>query len=359
MRKISFIICIAAALAACSKGPEEYKLGTARLGISLDAEADTLHLLYPAPRVLNFNVRALSKADADLVLDLSVDPSLVEGYNQAHGSDFIVPSQDLCTFSRGQVILPRFNEESSRGSLTINSEYLPEEGVCLIPLVISKVKGKKDVECETLFLPVGRFDIPNASMLDKRGWSMVFYETEDPMSYSSHNFVREDNPSSTITGYAKDLIDGSHASIWAYKSGSTIPFHFVIDLGKQYTIRQIDLWAQRGDKHMEDATNTVPSRQCATAVFEFANTLSGDGMGDLGGNGSADWFGRETFGPDVLKNEISNSVYLSELRYARYIRFTYVNCYYTAADVAPRTTYFGGALAELDFWGYDQKIELK
>ena len=82
-------------------------------------------------------------------------------------------------------------------------------------------------------------------------------------------------------------------------------------------------------------------------------------MGDLGGNGSADWFGRETFGSDVLGNRISNSIYLSELRYARYIRFTYVNCWRYDYDASPSSTYKGGSLAELDFWGYNKEIILQ
>lgn len=187
-------------------------------------------------------------------------------------------------------------------------------------------------------------------------WKMVYWKSESPENYVNHHFTRDDDPSSTMTGWAKDLIDGSYASVWAYGSKDVAPFYFVIDLGKEYTIKQMDLWAQRGDNQMGDPSNTTPKRQCATAIVEFATTMEGNGMGDLGGEGSADWFGRETFGTEVLKNQISNSVYFSDLRYARYIRFTYVNCYEKAADSAPKANYYGGSLAELDLFGYNEKI---
>lgn len=359
MNRFSIILALSflAAVSGCNR-THEYNLGEARLVISVDGASQTLRLLAPATRTLPFRVNALSKSDASLVIDLAVDASLVEAYNAEHGTSYAAPPAGVCSFDNAEVVMPRYNDYSTSGSITINSDYLPEGQVCLIPLVLGGVKGKEDVTCDPHYLFVERVNIVPAKKLSKGKWKMVYFDSECPENYVAHHFVRQDNPSSSVTGWALDLIDGDLASIWAsdYKNDSS-PFHFVIDLGAQYTIRQIDLWAQRGDKQMGDPTNTVPSRQCATATVEFATEIQGDGMGDLGGSGNAKWFGAETFGPDVLKNQISNTLYLSELQYARYVRFTYHNCYYSASDVSPRTSYTAGSLAELDFWGYNASPE--
>ena len=360
MRRYIFIlICSAIAAAACSP-EQEVTLGPATVSVVVEGAEEPLKLLYPAEKYLEYKVAASSIPDKSLVLDVALDVSLVEEYNRLHGTSYATPPAEICSFPKDQVILPRFNDISTAGTMVIHSEFLPAEGPSLLPVVVEKVTGKDDVKCEVLYIVAQRVDIPQPEKLAKTGWTMLYSESESPESYAGHNFVREDNPSSSHTGYAKDLIDGSYASIWSFSTRQGLaPFHFVIDLGKEYTIRHMALWAQRGENQMGDPENTIPRRQCANATIEFATTLQGDGMGDLGGQGSADWFGKESFGPEVLKNQISNTVYLSELRYARYVRFTYVNCYYAASDVEPRTTYNGGSMAELDLFGYDEKIEVE
>lgn len=188
--------------------------------------------------------------------------------------------------------------------------------------------------------------------LAKTGWNMVWYSSEEAGNYASQKFTREDDPSSSMTGYAKDLIDGSYSSIWAfnYSQGHKAPFYFVIDLGASRTVTALDIYAQRGNKNLSDPTNTVPFRQCGEAVVEFATTLTGNGMADLGGTGTANWGDKHTFYQDRLPNVIHNVVHLDAPVTARYIRFRYVKGYYKETDTAP--AYTGGALAELDVLGY-------
>ena len=66
--------------------------------------------------------------------------------------------------------------------------------------------------------------------------------------------------------------------------------------------------------------------------------------------GVSDWTYTETFGPDILKNQIKNTVYLTEVIRARYMRFTYEAGYKTATD-QNLTNYAGGRLAEIDVLG--------
>ena len=194
--------------------------------------------------------------------------------------------------------------------------------------------------------------VTTEALLDKTEWNIVYASSEEPMSYANQKFVREDDPSSTMTGYAKDIIDGSYSSIWAYNygRGDKAPFYFVIDLGKEMTITSFDLWAQRGNKNLSDPTNTSFTRHCGEAVFEFATTVTGNGMADLGGTGSGNWSHKHSFYTDHLRNQRHNIVHLDEAVTARYIRFRYVKGYYAETDEAP--AYTGGALAELDVFGY-------
>lgn len=345
------------ALTACQKTPAEVRLGPARINIVAEGVSGTLQLLYPSERTLSVRLEAADLPDESVVISLKADPTLVEAYNKTHNTSYKPASADMCSFTK-DLILPRFNRRSTEGKMVLKSALLGDDSEYLLPLVPGTVKGKEDIQCDPLYLVVKRFAIEPATNLDKSAWTMVYRSSEETGNYSGQGFVRKDDPSSSQTGWAKDLLDGDYGSIWAFGSGAgdTAPFYFVIDMGGKKTIRQIDLWAQRGNRDMGNADNTAPTRQCAYAIFEFANTLEGDGMGDLGGNGSADWFGRETFGSDVLGNRISNSIYLSELRYARYIRFTYVNCWRYDYDASPSSTYKGGSLAELDFWGYNKEI---
>lgn len=360
MKRHLFLFSALLALSACQKTPSEVRLGPARINIIAEGVSGTLQLLYPSERTLSVRLEATDLPDDPVVISLKADPTLVETYNKTHNTSYKAASADLCSFSK-DLILPRFNKRSTEGKIVLKSALLIDDSEYLLPLVPGEIKGKEDIQCEPLYLVIKRFAIEPASKLDKSSWTMAYRSSEETGNYSGQGFVRKDDPSSSQTGWAKDLLDGDYGSIWAFGSaaGDTAPFYFVIDMGSKKTIRQIDLWAQRGNRDMGNADNTTPTRQCAYAIFEFANTLEGDGMGDHGGNGSADWFGRETFGPDVLGNRISNSIYLSELRYARYIRFTYVNCWRYDYDASPSTTYKGGSLAELDFWGYNKEINVQ
>ncbi|MCR4565917.1 MAG: DUF1735 domain-containing protein [Bacteroidales bacterium] len=353
------ILCALLALGACNKN-KEVVLGPSHVTIVAEGVTTPLQLLYPSDRTLSIKLEAVELPDANAVVSLKADPSLVDAYNSEHGTHYKAASPEMCTFTK-KLILPRFNRTSTEGKVILKSAMLIDNDEYLLPLVPESIEGKKDLLCEPLYLVVKRLAIDPPTNLNKSNWSVVYRSSQEIGDYSGQGFVRKDDPTSSKTGSAEDLLDGDYGSIWAFgsKAQDTQPFYFVFDLKQKYTLRQIDIWAQRGNRDMGNPENTTPTRQCAYAIVEFANTLEGEGMGDHGGQGNADWFGRETFGPDVLANRISNTVYLSELRYARYVRFTYVNCYYQSTDTAPRTTYLGGSLAELDFWGYNRQINVQ
>nr|MCR4565918.1 hypothetical protein [Bacteroidales bacterium] len=51
------------------------------------------------------------------------------------------------------------------------------------------------------------FPVQSEGKLDKTNWSIRYNSSEEPADYSSQNFIREDDPSSSMTGWAKDMLD--------------------------------------------------------------------------------------------------------------------------------------------------------
>ncbi len=368
MRKNILILLGLLGLAACNQKPAENLLGPADLEIVTSAGSKVIQLLFPSPRTISFHVEApKTLPDANVTIELAVDLDLVSEYNRQHNTNYKTPPANICTFSKGTAILPRFNAKSTAGNFILNSAFLPDASEYLVPIVAGKINGKSDVNCKPTYIVCKRLDLEEPTNLNKSSWEVIYCNSEEGKGNyggnASRAFVREtDRPYSAkgegYTGWANDMLDGSYASIWAYDSKNVqTPYYFVIDMKKNYTIRQFKLFAER-DGLMNDANNAAFKRQCAGATFEFATTLEGDGMGDKGGYGEANWFGAESFGADALKNLMSNEIYLSELRYARYIRFTYSACYSKSSETAPSANYTGGALAELDVYGYNKQINL-
>lgn len=368
MRRNILILLGLLSLAACNTKPAEYVIGPADLKIVASTGDQVVNLLYPSPRTISFYVEAPKNLpDANVTIELAMDPSLVSEYNRTHNTNYKTPPANLCTFTKGTAILPKFNPKSTSGNFIINSAFLTDNSEYLVPIVAGKIEGKQDVDCKPTYIVCKKLDLENPSNLDKSSWNVIYCNSEENGGNYGGNasrlFSREiARPYSPLgdgrTGWANDMIDGSYASIWAYDSKNIqTPYYFVIDMGKNYTIRQFKLFAER-DGLMNDANNAAFKRQCAGGTFEFATTLEGNGMADKGGYGTANWFGAETFGADAMKNQMSNEIYLAELKYARYIRFTYSACYSKSSETAPSANYTGGALAELDVYGYTKKIDL-
>ena len=81
------------------------------------------------------------------------------------------------------------------------------------------------------------------------------------------------------------------------------------------------------------------------------------GMADMNG-GLENWFYSESFGSAELKNQICNTVYLSEIIRARYMRFAYRGRY-SSATATSVSTGKGGNLAEIDILGNEEVLDLE
>ena len=179
----------------------------------------------------------------------------------------------------------------------------------------------KDKEEYAAYIPVRV-----ASSIAKNSWSIVYCSSEKSGAEASN------------------MIDGSYDSVWNSSGNDKAPFYTVIDLGRQYSITNLDIWAQTGP-------DGKAYRQCAEAVVDFATEIRGNGMADLGGTGSGNWADRHSFYSDRLLNREHNSVALKSAVNVRYLRIHYLKAYLDDSSVSPSGV-SGAALAEIDIYGF-------
>jgi len=365
MKKLFYFYMMAAmaAVVSCSKEPEKIMVdGPAVLGLTAEGISEEIVLLEPKTMQLDVRVKAETVSEDPLLVEIKADESLVADYNAANGTSFKMPPAGAYSVPKDKLILAGYNTTSSTSKVSLISTGLTDTDTYLLPITITEVSGSTDVvkseKNSTLYITFRKRVLPTPLNLSKSGWNLVYFSSEYAENYGGHGFVRSDDQTSSMTGYAKDIIDGDYASMWAYnwKAADKPPFYIVIDFGRELTVRGLDLWAMRGNKDMMNAGNTTPSNQCGQCTVEFATAISGNGMDDKNG-GVSDWAYSETFGPDILKNQIKNTVYMTEIIRARYMRFTYEAGYKNSTD-QNLTNYTGGRLAEIDVLGHEEELEL-
>lgn len=362
-RILLFTAVIAATLISCEKEQEKIQVpGPAVIGLTAAGAEEEIVLLEPKTLQLEVRAKAENLSEAPLLVGIKADESLVAAYNEANGTSYKMPPAGAYSVPSGKLILAGYNTTSSTAKVSLISSGLTDVASYLLPITITEITGSDDVQksdsTSTIYVIFRKRVLPPAENLEKTRWNLVYCSSEYAENYSGHGYVRADDPSSSLTGYAADVIDGDYASIWAYnwKTADKPPFHIVIDFGREVTVRGLNLWAHRGNKDMMNPDNTTPSNQCGQCTVEFATAISNTGMDDKNG-GTSDWGYSETFGPDVLKNQIKNTVYLTEVIRARYMRFTYEAGYKASAD-QNLTNYAGGRLAEIDVLGNLEELEL-
>lgn len=327
-----------------------------------DIPEDKIVILEPKTLQLDVRVNAEVVSENPVLVSIKTDEALVEQYNQANGTAYKMPPAGAYTIPTSEMILAAYNKTSSTSKVSLISTGLTDTDTYLLPITIKEVIGDEDIQLSRdssiLYIVYGKRVLPTPINLAKNDWNIVYCSSEYAENYSGHNFVRSDGSSSSMTGYANDIIDGDYASIWAYnwKNQDKPPFYFVVDFGREITIRGLKLWACRGNKDMMNENNTTPSNQCGRCTVEFSTAISGDGMDDKDG-GVSDWMYSETFNSDVLVNQINNTIYLTEVIRARYMRFAYEAGYKNPTD-QNLTNYTGGRLAEIDVLGHFEELEL-
>lgn len=241
------------------------------------------------------------------------------------GETKIIPC-DIQNVKVRTVKVPYGWKASISDEITVSSPALWVDGLEANGQMTIYARGYDEVEYVFYFtLNVDR-------CLSKSEWQMIYCNSFEQKGQS---------------GFPEDMIDASYDTFWnsGFNKGERAPYYFVIDLGGTYGISAVDLVA--ATEYLDGSGMAVPFCQCADMSLEFANTLRGNGMGDLGGDGYADWSSKLVLGSDVLKNTIHNYISIPSVS-CRYVRIKYNSSYYKYTDSAP--SYSGGMLSEIDIY---------
>ena len=372
-RYFLIFVSLMAIIAGCSQEPDAIEVeGNAILTLVADGDvSQDIVLLEPRVAKIDIRVKADRISDKVLFVELAADEALVEEYNKKNGTSYKMPPTGAFEIINGKIMLPRYNTISSTSSVSLISAALLDTDEYLLPMVMGNIEGDDEVvkseNGSIVYIKFRKRQLPPALNLPKTDWKMLYCNSFQVANYNTkHGFVRSDDSTGDdryLTGYASDIIDGDYASIWGYNygKGDLPPYYFVIDFGREITVRGLTLWAQRGNSDMMNENNTTPTSQCGSCSVEFALELADPasaepGMADLNG-GTENWFYSESFGSTELKNQISKTVYLSDIVRARYMRFAYRGRY-SSATATSVSTGKGGNLAEIDILGNEEVLDL-
>lgn len=135
---------------ACEEKQEEQVVGPASLAIQgAGAEAVNYTLTDQSPSV-TVSVRAEAARISGNVLSIGfkVDLSMVEAYNQAHGTDYQSLPAEAFEMTVPSVILPRYNTVSSTSELRVNGPDIPENGTYVLPVTFDSIEGEENFTIE-------------------------------------------------------------------------------------------------------------------------------------------------------------------------------------------------------------------
>ena len=100
-------------------------------------------LMAPKKKTFTLQIQARAIADELLTAIIKADPSLVESYNQAHGTSYEAVPAEAYEITTDRLFLPRYNTVSSTSELTLKSAGMQEDGKAyLLPLTIAEIKSE-------------------------------------------------------------------------------------------------------------------------------------------------------------------------------------------------------------------------
>lgn len=290
-------------------------------------------LLEPKTQTVDIRAVARSVSAENLTISFKVDRTLVDAYNKAHGTSYELVPAEAYEFSKNEVILPRYNEVSSTAQVTLSSEMMPDGDQYLLPITIDEIKGDSKAqiseEGSIHYILFNKRELPPAELLDRTGWKVVHVMNEYGPGEGSPK-----------TGWAKDLLDGDPVSYWTYdyKAGIYVPLYIVFDMGKEVTVRGVRITAR--------TKNGALTNPPCDFTIQTAKSITGDGMDE------SEYTFSERF--QNLPSQLYNSVYLSEIQRARYIRFILHDSW----NGKKPGGYRGGTFAEFDVWGNLEELDL-
>lgn len=146
--KIITSVCLGIALLSSASCTREYPYQVvtpidtpASLSIVIEDLDGEVSLMAPKTRTYTIKAEAKAIADELITMTVTVDPALVEEYNNANGTSYAAAPAEAYEISNHTLYLPRYNKTSSTSQIILKSDGLPEDGnAYLLPVTISELK---------------------------------------------------------------------------------------------------------------------------------------------------------------------------------------------------------------------------
>ena len=347
MRLLAAVALLIAA-AGC-KDDEGLTLGQPALLSIQDATADAEVITVESPKkqTLDIRVEAEQISGNYITVVFKTAPELVGTYNAAQGTSYKLCPSEAYEFSTTEVMLPRYNTLSSTMKVELFSERMPDEEPYLLPITIDSIKGDSQATVSPtgsvryiLFNKLVKPGPPAPVLLERSGWKVLAAPKAKP-NYEVEKMFDEDI---NTFGYCN-----------ADEEQANPPYDFVIDLGKEVTVRGF----QFNQRYMTTGKPEDGARYgIAHLEVWTAKEIAGDG---LGAANDANWTYTQTYrdnrtDPDSPLDPMGVviSPMLDDYQHARYVRLR-IHASYTNKTYNP--TFRGWCIAELNVWGNNELLE--
>lgn len=260
-------------------------------------------------------------AQQDIEYTLEVDPTLVDEYNEAHGTDYQMLPEDAYRTEFEGLTIKKYMSDSRFKFTIVRTALIPDNapskfGNYLLPIRLTALSSSNiDNDHNYVLYPV---EVVSAE-IDKRQWSIV----------DCNSNIAEDPDETTAKGaYGPEkLIDGLTNTVWhsIWTVEQDLPYIFTIDLGAKVSVFKLEYKSPTGGEKKN------------------SNTKSGYVEGSLDGE---TW---TKFGTWEAPNKNAATVNVDiEATSVRYIRFYITEVFGTISKVNnPNAT----AMAEINVYG--------
>ena len=144
-RILSYIIMLALGVLvlSCRSKTPETPVSTMK-GVfytSIPASSEVMELLPGKSKTVDVNVCAESVSDVYMTMTFKVDPEAVASYNGKNGTDYEILPSSAFQFTKGEVMMARYNKTSSTAKLRISAIGLEDNKIYVLPVTLDKVTG--------------------------------------------------------------------------------------------------------------------------------------------------------------------------------------------------------------------------
>lgn len=171
MKTVRFLmtsLAVLLALSACKKEKQPEDTGAkSALKVSLVGASDVIQLMGEAKANVLVSVTAEPATPDPLTIKLTADPSKVDAYNAANGTNYKAVPSSAFTLEDGTCIMPRYQKQSTSLGLVLSANGIEDDQIHVLPVLISKVDGSTNVDYANsaayILVQVGGSSSPDAN----------------------------------------------------------------------------------------------------------------------------------------------------------------------------------------------------